>query len=414
MRTLLCIALAFCINSQLSSAQVVRQQQVTQISPIELVQTNYGVTGYDAASGIGGCFWPRGSNQQFAFGAGLWIGGQVEDSSGTLHKAVFTTFDPNSGKSAATPLSDLAVSVTGDVEVMTSLFTDTVLSAYDYPADQLASRYPMGLEVRQELTTQRTGPYKDVAILSTSIRNIHPTRTIHGMVVDLMIDPDVGPRDNYVLASREDRMEIVDEPDDLGIVLFSTQPHNGVTYGRFGVALVNTPDHRSAATIIHHPIELDPSTSDERYALIASGAHQVYSGVGDVRAHVASEAYTLAPGQQLSFHFLLIFSMDEDSIAIPWMIDVVKNFRTATSVAENAESDRLRLYPNPVNADGVVRLLAEHMPQSVELVDAMGRVVRTFEHDCSAIDVKGLPTGMYAVRATDGARCERALLSIVK
>lgn len=410
------IILAMLITAaHVATAQVARQVRFTRTSPIELAQSNYGITGQDITKLESGGFWPRGTDQQFIFGAGLWIGGLVTDRYDSIRKAVFVTYDPHTGRSAATPLTNLQVNEVGNVEVIHSRFTDTVLSAYSYNSYELESgRYPIGLQLDQTLTTQSTGQFKDVAILSTTIRNIHPTRPIQQMIVDLVVDADIGPRSNPIVASRNDMMMIIDDPDDLRIAVLSSQPHGSQSYGRLGVALVNTPDLRSVATIRDQSILLDPVSSWERYSFISTGLRTPQETPGDVKIHLASYPYTLQPGEEMTFQFVLMFSNDDESVSIPWMTNVAKHFRTNTDVSENVASPEFQLYPNPVSEGGMVRFHGGIVPQRIDILDAIGSCVQAFTTDCSSLDIKGLPAGMYFVRVYSGDRIAWLPLVIVR
>ena len=380
-------------------AQVAYQQQVTQRSPIEIMFSNCGTLAFDAQSARGHSFWPRGSNQQFIFGAGLWIGGLVPvGPEEVLRKAVFVTWDPNSGKSWATPLSELTTVHVEDFEVISSRFTDTVLSAYANSAPPPDGRLPLGLEFKQDLLVRESGPYQDVAVLSTVITNIHPTRTIENVVVDLVVDADIGPRDNLLLASQEDYSRHVPLDWGLDLLIASTSPHNGIPYGHMGVVLVNTPDGRSAATMRNQPIWLDPLASEDRYNLITSGVKEDGSDTGDIRLHIASHLYTLAPGEKLTFRYLIMFSNDEIDVAQAWMASVAEYHFANVSVDESDLAIPMSLYPNPAYRDGTVRVETGSIKDRVDIIDEVGRTIRTFTGDVDTLQLTGLPSGIYHVR----------------
>lgn len=71
---------------------------------IELYHTNYGILGYDPQKNTGGGFWPRGSQNQYIYGSGLWFGAQKmsPDKSG-MKKYVEIGYNPNNGLSWFVP-----------------------------------------------------------------------------------------------------------------------------------------------------------------------------------------------------------------------------------------------------------------------------------------------------------------------
>ena len=76
---------------------------------------------------------------------------------------------------------------------------------------------------------------------------------------------------------------------------------------------------------------------------------------------------------------------------------------SVTGLPEAADAARLSLWPNP--AHGTVQL-SSPAPGPVQLLDALGRPVRTWplEPTSSPLDLSGLPPGLYTVRAGTQAR----------
>jgi hypothetical protein len=60
----------------------------------------------------------------------------------------------------------------------------------------------------------------------------------------------------------------------------------------------------------------------------------------------------------------------------------------------------LYCYPNPAAADASVRL---SRPVAGTLLDGLGRTVRHLPTATDRLDVRGLPAGLYLLRAADGA-----------
>ncbi|MBI2794989.1 MAG: hypothetical protein HYX66_10120 [Ignavibacteria bacterium] len=73
------------------------------VSRIDFYTTNYGIFGLNIRSQRGGTFWPRGSDNQYIFGSGVWFGALKIDKAGVLKKRTLVTYNPNSGQSWVVP-----------------------------------------------------------------------------------------------------------------------------------------------------------------------------------------------------------------------------------------------------------------------------------------------------------------------
>ncbi|HYF03973.1 MAG TPA: hypothetical protein VEC36_11385 [Patescibacteria group bacterium] len=84
------------------TAQNLYELRQNSVSNVQLQLTNYGIYGLNTASNTGGGFWPRGSQNQYIFGGGIWFGA-LKTVDGTEQKLTFVTYNPNSGNSWAVP-----------------------------------------------------------------------------------------------------------------------------------------------------------------------------------------------------------------------------------------------------------------------------------------------------------------------
>ena len=85
-------------------------QQDNTVSNISFPTTNYGIFGLNKRLNIGGGYWPRGSQNQYIFGGGIWFAAKKfhtekrEDGDTTYwRKMVEVTYNPNSGGSWMVP-----------------------------------------------------------------------------------------------------------------------------------------------------------------------------------------------------------------------------------------------------------------------------------------------------------------------
>ncbi len=77
--------------------------QQNTVSNIQFYTTNYGIFGLNIAQNRGGGYWPRGSNNQYIFGGGVWFAAIKPRPDGQLKKYVEVTYNPNNGLSWMVP-----------------------------------------------------------------------------------------------------------------------------------------------------------------------------------------------------------------------------------------------------------------------------------------------------------------------
>lgn len=77
--------------------------QQNSVSNIQFYTTNYGIFGLNVSQNRGGGYWPRGSNNQYIFGGGLWFAAVKPRPDGELKKYVEVTYNPNNGRSWMVP-----------------------------------------------------------------------------------------------------------------------------------------------------------------------------------------------------------------------------------------------------------------------------------------------------------------------
>ena len=104
------LLLSCAIKPSISNAQTPPPYQNNEslVSNIAFYTSNYGIFGLDIANAKSGFVAPRGSNNLYLFGGGLWFGAkkQVSTDGGTTFeekKLSFISYNPNSGRSWATP-----------------------------------------------------------------------------------------------------------------------------------------------------------------------------------------------------------------------------------------------------------------------------------------------------------------------
>ncbi|MFA6570626.1 MAG: hypothetical protein WCT77_05255 [Bacteroidota bacterium] len=92
-------------NLQRAVTQVFDQQKNT-VSNIQFLTTNFGIFGLDITQSAGGGVWPRGSNNQYIYGGGIWFAAKKNIRKGdptSERNLVELTYNPNSGNSWMVP-----------------------------------------------------------------------------------------------------------------------------------------------------------------------------------------------------------------------------------------------------------------------------------------------------------------------
>lgn len=78
--------------------------QRNTVSNIQFYTTNYGIFGNNVAQGIGGGYWPRGSQNQYIFGTGIWFAAKkMRPDRPEMKNYVTVTYNPNNGNSWMVP-----------------------------------------------------------------------------------------------------------------------------------------------------------------------------------------------------------------------------------------------------------------------------------------------------------------------
>lgn len=77
--------------------------QKNRVSRIEFYTTNYGIFGLDVRNNVGGGRWPRGTNNQYIFGGGVWFAAKKLNPIGDTVKLCAISYNPNSGASWMVP-----------------------------------------------------------------------------------------------------------------------------------------------------------------------------------------------------------------------------------------------------------------------------------------------------------------------
>jgi hypothetical protein len=145
--------------------QVTIQQKGSAVSGVDFQAMNDGRFGLNLRTLISGFTVPRGSNQTYMFGGGVWFGARKMNG-GEMKKLTFVTYNPNSGVSWATPGEGyLAPSPDGDHPALANLFRsvdfDRQTGAYTGKAvaPDTAASWPLWLLPSEHASAMRPGRF---------------------------------------------------------------------------------------------------------------------------------------------------------------------------------------------------------------------------------------------------------------
>ncbi|MES2766262.1 MAG: hypothetical protein V4642_10355 [Bacteroidota bacterium] len=133
--TLICLVAA---TSYEATAQALQQSKTTK-GNVDLQVTNYGIFGLDVAKNTGGGFWPRGSQNQYIFGGGVWFAAlKLKSGEVVPQKLVTISYNPNSGGSWMVPGS-----IEDGPNIDLTTFKYDIQSSVDYNPDGTAINPPL-------------------------------------------------------------------------------------------------------------------------------------------------------------------------------------------------------------------------------------------------------------------------------
>ncbi len=380
---------------------------LTVNSPVQMFQSNVGITGFDMQGQKAGIIWPRGSDNQFVFGIGLWLGAHVFVDENTPHKLVAITFNPFTGTGWCEPRSavELDDDVTKNSTSYNTAFDDNNLDRYDHPAKRNAEGYPLGLEFQQRLTVFSEGPFKDVAILHTSVRNNHPTRDLYNFIIGTVMDVDIGKTTSPQQAALRDRVEFVHGTDLLGIMKFWDDSTNTMwNPGVLGVAFVDDKTWGGMGSAkVQSYVDFAYVENIERYDAIATQALDAEVAPGDLIALCGkSPVERLRVGGSVSSTMVMMFGNENTAANDQAMIEMVKTLRATVAVKDDVGStSHTSIFPNPATASHVY-LLSDADIDRLEVYTTFGQLVKATDNPSSTIGIDNLSAGQYHIAVYKG------------
>ena len=307
----------------------------------EIPVTNDGRFGWDPEYNVpGGGRWPRGSNEGYIFGAGIWVGAIVDSVKhvgvGYNPTNIQTEFVPGNlpnepGYSDPTeivyistdyPNPDLppwprGYDEKGNPVTVSQMDSWSVCNDLD-PSRQFESGKPLGVLLTTE-TYSWSSTYRDVqdiAFVKYTVRNAHPDgKAWKSAYIGFSMDADIGDPTNDLTGCFKDL--------NIGFTYSGpvlTTLEEGLDHppGYVGIKFLDGParDPVSGAatmsTFVKWASELNPNTDEARYDLLALGSYDsVDSEPADKRMLISSGPFDLAYGDSTTFVVAIVFAWPE-------------------------------------------------------------------------------------------------------
>lgn len=389
MKSLVCLIvnLMFSISASYQvHAQVSAENVWVEGESLRIKQSNTGVTAFNQPNG--GLEWAEAPGVNYILGSGIWVGGEI-DVNGNRVQRTFVTYDPMTAESWANPLSRVITKRDGQTVTATAEFDDADLATYPQGIDRAkAEGLPLGLRFTQTLTLNPLQDMPEVLLVRTVVTNVHPTRTIWGATIGIVVDGDIALKGTPPPASN----------------LVTSVPSADLKIAKTSLAAYPNPslytmlDPRGAElhSFLGTSWFLTPFTHEDRYNVLASGQTRFEAEAGDVVLTMSTTPRDLPPGASLVLTAISVLSSGLQDKSDGDVIAIMKRVLATTTVDEEANNQHA-LYPNPTRGSDVVILPANVEISFAEIVDITGAVVARSVSP-RALSIAHLSQGIYSVR----------------
>ncbi len=296
-KNLVFLLLVLSIQTYGTNAQQLFDLKANTLSPIEIMVSNYGHQFYNQGTSSSGFYYPRGSQNQYIYGGGLWFGAKKRVN-GELQKLVTIGYNPNSGRSWMTPgntedgvktkdedFPKFAIERSTDYnndgtkkgggvpwslwktndgnaftgqyvadvskrnsavypkgvsfysnEMFHSRYKDTDISRFE----NKAQGFPFGLQYDERIYTWNSGFLSSVVVVQNTITNSSKD-TLFDCVIGQLLDPDIGI--GLTTAGRNDNGRYFNDNNIEGFYLWTSLGNSeaGKGFQYLGITLLETP-----------------------------------------------------------------------------------------------------------------------------------------------------------------------------
>jgi hypothetical protein len=307
----------------------------------EIPVTNDGRFGWDPSYNVpGGGRWPRGTNEGYIFGAGIWVGAMVDSvkrvAVGYNPTNILTEFVPGAlpnepgytdptevvyvstdYPNASLPPWPRGLDAKGLPVTVSQM--DTWSQCNDLDASrQFENGKPLGVLLTTETFSWSSSfrDVQDIAFIRYTVRNLSPEgKTWTNAYLGFAMDADIGDPTNDLTGCFKDL--------NIGFTysganLTSLEEKLGHPPGYVGIKYLEGPamdpvtGSAKMTTFVKWASELNPNTDDMRYDLMASGIFDsVDTEPADKRMLISSGPFNLAYGDSVQFVVAIVFAWPE-------------------------------------------------------------------------------------------------------
>lgn len=379
-------------------AQVAVESRTTEAGGVKVALSNVGMFGWNVQERTSECTWPRDSTPGFILGGGLFIGAwyPIADS---FSVRVLPGYDPLTMKSWFTPESPVTIERTGNMERLTATFSDRDTSRYQAgvrPED--ISGLPMGLSVTQSLTTWADGDSSNLMLLTSTVRNVHPTRVLQQCLVSHLVAPEMRSPPGLVALARRGSTQF-----GYNVSMIQYRLQQGVnTTPAMMIGMIEGPFAGKLGSVF-------PFTRSDYVIWLHEGrwggmTANSLSQYGQM-TFLSAVPTDLFPGDSIVTSMLFSFDADSEEETVDRALRRMFEFKgLAVSAHEYDPDDHLAVsvHPNPTDGATMITLSSMRPVDRVVIVDHVGRIVESVEHE-SVIPVSRLSAGIYFLHCHIGA-----------
>jgi hypothetical protein len=307
----------------------------------EIPVTNDGRFGWDPSYNVpGGGRWPRGTNEGYIFGAGIWVGGKVDSA-----KRVAVGYNPTNIQTEfvpGAPPNEPGYTDPTKIVYISTDYPDASLPpwprGYDSkgmpitvspmdswsqcndldPTKQFESGQPLGVLLTTETFSWSSSfrDVQDIAFIRYTVKNINAEgKAWTDAYLGFAMDADIGDPTNDLTGCFKDLNIGFTYSSPNLTALEKTLAHPpgyvGIKYLQ-GPAKDPVTGAAKMTTFVKWASELNPNTDDMRYDLMASGIYDsVDNEPADKRMLIASGPFNLAYGDSVQFVVAVVFAWPE-------------------------------------------------------------------------------------------------------
>lgn len=321
MKLVRCIVLTITVFTCLWAIWDVRFNTIGQW---DVAFSNFGKFG-QKVNGDAGAFWPRGTQRNYIYGAGVWIGGILPNGD----TVVTVGYEPHTGASECSPGLPYTSPYDPQWHVYFSTDPDYPFTPISYEdgyaicndfdtinhiPDSFHVKQPLGIKMTLKTFTWPIVWADDVVFIQFTIKN-DTTYSMNEVYAGICLDFDIG---NEAAPNANDRCGI-----DLSRKLFygwQEEPEGGwpVLPGMIGLKMLSS---HPLAAFKQFTLQYEPEWDRERYLTLAgydyeTGLYEPFDTIwpspDDQRILMSvGPINSFAPGDSISFDWALIYGADQ-------------------------------------------------------------------------------------------------------